>query len=233
MKLGDLIAYLGKKNPSDVATPGFGSGRSYRGSYDELAFAPVESSTAADMLAEAKKCVGATFAGYKGGDFTMDEFTPVNIASYGECDGDDEITSWRLDVMFNATQPDPRDAEIARLREAAGELRLCVSCGKTVDAKIYKPGDTVGGCGSEPACVLDMTPQEAWVHWRDVAHERYAAGVKQAAEIERLREALTEIRDQHIGDCPQALAHLSDLEWAQRCHGHLRSNARAALGDPA
>ena len=49
--------------------------------------------------------------------------------------------------------------------------------------------------------------------------------------VEALEEALMQIRDQHIGDCPAALAHLSDEEWARRCHGHLRTIAREALKD--
>lgn len=52
-----------------------------------------------------------------------------------------------------------------------------------------------------------------------------------ADRIKALEAALMQIRDQHIGDCPAALAHLSDEEWARRCHGHLRSIAREALKD--
>ena len=52
-------------------------------------------------------------------------------------------------------------------------------------------------------------------------------------EVERenaqLREALIQIRDQHIGDCPASSAHITDEEWARRCHSHLRSIARTAL----
>jgi len=49
------------------------------------------------------------------------------------------------------------------------------------------------------------------------------------AEIERLRAGLHAIWEQHIGDCPASLAHLSEEEWAQRCHGHLRAMARRVL----
>jgi hypothetical protein len=61
-------------------------------------------------------------------------------------------------------------------------------------------------------------------HWR----KKHASA---ADSIEALEAALIQIRDQHIGDCPAALTHLSDEEWARRCHGHLRSIARKALKD--
>jgi hypothetical protein len=48
-------------------------------------------------------------------------------------------------------------------------------------------------------------------------------------EILRLRSVLQEISERHIGDCPMALAYLSDLEWAKRCHAGLRATARDAL----
>ena len=50
----------------------------------------------------------------------------------------------------------------------------------------------------------------------------------QITEIARLRAALADIRDQHIGDQPAAL-NLPEVDWARRCHGHLRQMARAAL----
>ncbi len=66
----------------------------------------------------------------------------------------------------------------------------------------------------------------------ETAHQRAAERdelFSLRAENARLREALTEIADRHIGDCPAALAHLSDADWAQVCHGNLRKIARAAL----
>ena len=49
------------------------------------------------------------------------------------------------------------------------------------------------------------------------------------ARLAKAEAALREIADQHIGDCPASLAHLSDEEWARRCHSHLRRTARDAL----
>lgn len=40
------------------------------------------------MLEHAKSALGATFTGYKGGEYTMNEYTDCWIAEYGEGDGD-------------------------------------------------------------------------------------------------------------------------------------------------
>lgn len=65
---------------------------SWRGAYNELALNFVSHSNCShnekemtltqfiDML---KKCIGKTFTGYKGGDYEMDEDTPVWVANYG------------------------------------------------------------------------------------------------------------------------------------------------------
>lgn len=85
MTLGELIERLEKLDYSKPVKHGFGFPMSYRGYYDELAFSPEENTTIGEMLEHAKNALGATFEGYKGGDFTMDEFTPCWIAEYGNC----------------------------------------------------------------------------------------------------------------------------------------------------
>jgi hypothetical protein len=65
----------------------------------------------------------------------------------------------------------------------------------------------------------------------NAAHIAAANPATFLALIARLRAAeaaLREIADQHIGDCPAPLGHLTDEEWTRRCHGHLRQIARAA-----
>lgn len=64
---------------------GIGYAMSYRGYYCDLAFAPVdETRTVDDLLRTSKKLIGSTFTGYKGGDYLMDEHTPLWIADYGD-----------------------------------------------------------------------------------------------------------------------------------------------------
>lgn len=83
--LGTLIAELKKLAPLAVVR-GFGGADSYRGYYSDLAFAPSNTErTVADLLQECEAALGAVFEGYKGGDFTMSDDTPVWISGYGEC----------------------------------------------------------------------------------------------------------------------------------------------------
>ena len=58
---------------------------SWRGSYDELALnfetQGVEMKVS-EFLKMLKECIGKTFTGYKGGDFTMHKGTPIWVANY-------------------------------------------------------------------------------------------------------------------------------------------------------
>lgn len=59
---------------------------SYRGYYSDLAFEPTDQDrTVAQVLADLKAANGATFTGYKGGEFGMSERTPLWMAPYGCC----------------------------------------------------------------------------------------------------------------------------------------------------
>lgn len=61
---------------------------SWRGAYAELAIVPTFEGTgppsAVMSLAMLKDALGHTFTGYKGGEFTMDDQTPVWVARWGE-----------------------------------------------------------------------------------------------------------------------------------------------------
>lgn len=86
------------------------------------------------------------------------------------------------------TSPRHRDCAIAYLvaevqslraeRDQAklqlGQLRLCVTCGRTRDASVPREqpdADCVHPEHGAP-CLYDMTPMEAWQHWRQIAHDR-------------------------------------------------------------
>ena len=90
MTLGKLIEWLEAQDQDLIVKDGFGSPHSDRGSYYELAFSPEPESKISEMLTHAKSALGATFTGWKGGDFKMGEWTSVYIGKYGECG--DEIT---------------------------------------------------------------------------------------------------------------------------------------------
>lgn len=90
MSLGNLIDWLKEQDSALIVKDGFGSPHSDRGSYDELAFDPAEETTLGEMLVNAQSAVGATFTGWKGGEYTMGEYTSVYIGEHGNCG--EEIT---------------------------------------------------------------------------------------------------------------------------------------------
>ena len=83
MVLEELIEFLEKREPETVVPLGFDSPHSYRGYYDELAFEPRENTTVGAMLACAKQALRETYKGYKGGEYTMGEWTQCHLAPYG------------------------------------------------------------------------------------------------------------------------------------------------------
>ena len=88
MGLQELIDALAAADQDHVAPIGFGEPMSYRGYYEELAFEPARNVTVASMLSHAKSALGATFTGYKGGEFTMHAHTDCYISEYGKTGGD-------------------------------------------------------------------------------------------------------------------------------------------------
>jgi hypothetical protein len=90
LTLGGLIDAL--ENAPHAAIVSFDSGNhpgtedSYRGYYEDLAFDhEAEPVTVEVLLQQARSALGATYEGYKGGDFTMRAETPLWKASYGCC----------------------------------------------------------------------------------------------------------------------------------------------------
>lgn len=73
-----------EKDPERVVPLGFARPHSYRGYYEDLAFEPAENVTVRSMLEAARSAIGQTFGGWKGGDYTMDEWTTVWLASPGD-----------------------------------------------------------------------------------------------------------------------------------------------------
>lgn len=91
--LGDLIKDLSKYpadanieiRPFNLYPVDFCS---YRGYYSDLSIEYSSDGsnrlTCGELLKKAKECVGKTFVGYKGGDFTMTEHSVVWISNYGK-----------------------------------------------------------------------------------------------------------------------------------------------------
>ena len=83
MTLGELIEILQKADQSRVVPIGFHRPHSYRGYYSCVAFELKDNITVEEMLESAKSALGATFVGYKGGEYKMDNSTDVYLAEYG------------------------------------------------------------------------------------------------------------------------------------------------------
>ena len=99
------------------------------------------------------------------------------------------------------------------IAEGEGRLRICLTCGKTVDAEKVKRGDDLGECmmaDGIAACLFDMTPIEAAEYWRGKWHRERPAEIA-AARAEGRKDGLEEARfyaAQRIGFLECALGEL-------------------------
>jgi hypothetical protein len=94
MTLGVLIDALSKMDADKNITFDFGGFyahrvQSWRGAYEELAIGYAKygesgAQTVGELLARLTAAVGATYEGWKGGDYTMERSTPLWVANPGE-----------------------------------------------------------------------------------------------------------------------------------------------------
>jgi hypothetical protein len=83
MILGDLIERL-EQEDRDLWIPiAWSNPHSYRGYYECVAFEPKAGGTIGECLDAARWAMGNTFTGWKGGEFTMHEYTDCYLASVG------------------------------------------------------------------------------------------------------------------------------------------------------
>jgi len=85
MILGELIKTLEAADPNLWVREGFCNPHSYRGDYMELAFEPAQNVRVGDMLGDAREALGSTYEGWKGGNYTMDEYSDCWLANEGDC----------------------------------------------------------------------------------------------------------------------------------------------------
>lgn len=126
MELSELIRKLLELDQDKTVLNGFGSPHSDRGSYEDLAFEPVEKTTIGEMVAHAKSALNKDFFGYKGGTYKMREWTNVLIGNWGDCG--DEITDANF-LVWNSKEFEYKElAEkyLAKLTKAIEALELAV-----------------------------------------------------------------------------------------------------------
>lgn len=153
MTLGELIAALGAADPTRTVRHGFTHPHSYRGYYNELAFEPAANVTVADMLADARSALGATYEGWKGGDFTMHEHTDCWLSEEG-CASGDTISALLLELMLGSVA----------VEEPAA------SAPDTLPAWLYQRFAVIHGCAS-----WDQIADGERAYW-----ERQARAVRRA-----------------------------------------------------
>lgn len=87
LTLGELIEALRALPPDFVLPFGLGEPDSYRGYYEDLAFAPAAPQTVQQALVVACNSLDVEYHGYKGGTYRMTKDVDVWIATYGTCGG--------------------------------------------------------------------------------------------------------------------------------------------------
>lgn len=156
MTLGELIEWLQAQDQDLIVKDGFGSPHSDRGSYCDLGFDPKDKSKISDMLKNAKSALGASYFGWKGGEYTMHEYTTVKIGGWG--DSGEEITTTHLKYW---------------LLTGVKKMKFC-NCGK---------GGPCGACSKENSNFMGVNKvhyhmqqnDDTWDHSRKLAKKDYPA----------------------------------------------------------
>jgi hypothetical protein len=132
-------------------------------------------------------------------------------AARGQAEGRLEASEMAGVVAGWRERAEAAEAERDSLKEKLGLLRVCVNCWRTADASKVKRGDDLPECVGPDGlsgCTFDLTPQEAWEHWRSVAHDRR----EDAARMTTERDA--------------ALARVREMEQALKWYGEQAAGCR-------
>lgn len=92
LTLGRLISQLEVAESDEIVkvdTGGtLGAEESYRGYYCDMAFNPSQDKkTVGELLQQCRAALGEIYEGYKGGDYRMEDDTPLWLSDYGEASG--------------------------------------------------------------------------------------------------------------------------------------------------
>lgn len=106
--LGEIIEILKYKlseKPNMIVKIGFHNPHSYRGYYEDLAFEPKLNVSLKEMLEAAQGALGTQYPGWKGGEYTMKDYSTVWISEEGRADGQSVskiLLSYMLEDLFIA-----------------------------------------------------------------------------------------------------------------------------------
>jgi hypothetical protein len=115
---------------------------------------------------------------------------------YGQIWDDDRkkvIAAWNTRAL---------DAERDTLRAELGKVRMCVNCGKTIDASSPRQTSlpTCENKDGMSACTFDMTPAEAVEFWRVKAHMERTRAERAEAELAEARALLRQWSADYSGN---------------------------------
>lgn len=101
MELQELIEILEKHPRDKKLKKGLGNPHSWRGAYSQLAFEIVENTTVGEMLDAAISADGATYGGWKGGEYDMDGSTDIHIEiEEGDYSDNSTLMRWFFELLL-------------------------------------------------------------------------------------------------------------------------------------
>lgn len=137
MTLDELISALDSEDPNRLLPLGFSNPHSFRGSYCDLAFEPTANVTVGRMLADARSARGATYGGYKGGEYTMDGLTDCWLSEEGHSDGE-TLGPILLTLLLAAGQLDDQTrARLAEFETESVRWRKAAPSAECSDGRLY------------------------------------------------------------------------------------------------
>lgn len=110
MTLGEMIHRLEQESRQLVLPYGISHPHSYRGYYERLAF-EVDRDVpryVGEWIDLARSCIGQTYQGWKGGEYTMAENSLVYVANEGDCG--EPITRLWVDALIELAKVEARHA---------------------------------------------------------------------------------------------------------------------------
>lgn len=172
MTLGEMIDTLAALPQGMALRPGLGRPCSWRGSYSELAFCRTEQATVADVLAEARGAVGATYTGWKGGEFTMGFASDVYVVPEPRELGTPLTAEW-FAVQATVAERDQLRARCERLEAALRKRGHAQDCYASFNRRVRRAMAEIGVGLSDAAELVreDKTPPPGCTCGLDAALE--------------------------------------------------------------
>lgn len=205
MYLSELIERLDRLDHATVFPHGFYEPHSYRGDYSQLAFVPKSDVSVADMLASAREARGKTYTGWKGGEFTMGDYTDVYLAQIGDCG--EQLTAQffdQLELVRLRAENTKLAAEVERLNKQCP----CWCHSETQRADLRELLDAAEKERDEAIATLTEVKTERDTQW--TLANRFRAGLKKIkAERDRLAAALRGIAEFSTGGIPSREARIA------------------------